>query len=112
IMGRRIDKESVYKSLSITILTALVTIVAAVIIFYTNTGVSGIDAAYETVTAISTTGLGIGVSENSGVVSRIVLSIVMFIGRVGPVSFAISLSVNHDKRGKNEVYPEGKMMVG
>lgn len=112
IMGRRIDKESVYKSLSIIVLAALVASMSAIIIFYTNTGMSGIDVAYETVSAISTTGLSMGVSAASGIVSRIILCISMFIGRVGPVSFAISLSVNRDKRGKNEVYPEGKMMVG
>lgn len=112
IMGRRIDKESVYKSLSIIVLAALVASASAIVIFYTNTGMSGIDVAYETVSAIATTGLSVGVSAASGVVSRIILCISMFIGRVGPVSFAISLSVNHDKRSKNEVYPEGKMMVG
>ena len=59
----------------------------------------------------ATTGLSVGVSAASGALSRIILCISMFIGRVGPVSFAISLS-SGDRRGKNEVYPEGKMMVG
>lgn len=112
IMGRKIDKESVYKALSIIILAALVTSTTAVILFYNNTGVTGIDAAFEAVSAIATTGLSVGVSGISSIISRIILSITMFIGRVGPVSFAISLSTNRDNIIKNEVYPEGKMMVG
>ncbi|MGN0675263.1 MAG: TrkH family potassium uptake protein, partial [Oscillospiraceae bacterium] len=112
IMGRKIDKESVYKALSIIILAALVTSTTAVILFYNNTGVTGIDAAFEAVSAIATTGLSVGVSGISGIISRIILSVTMFIGRVGPVSFAISLSTNRDNIIKNEVYPEGKMMVG
>lgn len=111
ILGRRIDRESVYKSLSIIVLSALVASVSSIIIFYSNTDMAGIDVAYETVSAIATTGLSVGVSAASGAVSRIILCISMFIGRVGPVSFAISLS-SGDRRGKNEVYPEGKMMVG
>lgn len=111
ILGRRIDRESVYKSLSIIVLSALVASVSSIIIFYSNTDMAGIDVAYETVSAIATTGLSVGVSAASGALSRIILCISMFIGRVGPVSFAISLS-SGDRRSKNEVYPEGKMMVG
>lgn len=114
IMSRKIDKESVYKSLAIVILGALVTGLTGVVLFYANTsaGVAGIDAAFEAASAFSTSGLSVGVSGVSGFVPRIALCLTMFIGRVGPVSFAISLSVKRDKRGKNEVYPEGKMMVG
>lgn len=114
IMNRKIDKESVYKSLAIIILAALVTSTSGIILFYANAGanVSGIDAAFEAVSAISTSGISVGVSAVSGLLSRIILCLTMFIGRVGPVSFAISLSVKKDRRSKNEVYPEGKMMVG
>lgn len=114
IMNRKIDKESVYKSLAIIILAALVTSASGIILFYSNTGanVLGIDAAFEAVSAISTSGISVGVSAVSGLLSRIILCLTMFIGRVGPVSFAISLSVKKDRRSKNEVYPEGKMMVG
>lgn len=109
IMGRKIDKESVYKSLSIIILAALVICVTAIVLFYTNTGVTGINAAFESVAAIST-GLSTGVCGKSGIISKIILVITMFIGRVGPFSFAISMS--HDSHIQNEVYPEAKMMVG
>lgn len=112
IMGRRIDKESVYKSLSIIILAAFITSLAAIILFYSNTGISGIDAAFEAVSAIATTGLSVGVAGSSGIISRIILCIAMFIGRVGPVSFAMSISAKRDSHNKNEIYPEGKMMVG
>ncbi len=114
IMSRRIDKESVYKSLAIVILAALLTGFTGVVLFYANAGagVTGIDAAFEAVSAFSTSGLSVGVSGVSGFASRIILCLTMFIGRVGPVSFAISMSVKRDKRSRNEVYPEGKMMVG
>lgn len=114
ILNRKIDKESVYKSLAIIILAALATSVSGIILFYSNpgAGISGIDAVFEAVSAISTSGISVGVSAASGSLSRMILCLTMFIGRVGPVSFAISLSVKRDRRSKNEVYPEGKMMVG
>ncbi|MDE6596623.1 MAG: hypothetical protein K2K44_11540 [Oscillospiraceae bacterium] len=112
IMGRKIDKESVYKSLSIIILAALVTCVTSTILFYSTNGIAGIDAVYEAVSALATTGLSIGVSAVSSIFSRILLCLTMFIGRVGPVSFAISISAKSENKNKNEVYPEGKLMVG
>lgn len=112
IMGRKIDKESVYKSLSIIVLAALVMCVTTSILFYSTEEAAGIDAAYETISALATTGLSVGVSAISGVFSRILLCVTMFIGRVGPVSFAISISAKSENKNKNEVYPEGKLMVG
>ncbi|MDE5993360.1 MAG: potassium transporter Trk, partial [Oscillospiraceae bacterium] len=64
ILNRKIDKESVYKSLAIIILAALATSVSGIILFYSNPGtdISGIDAAFEAVSAISTSGISVGVS--------------------------------------------------
>ena len=112
IMGRKIDKESVYKSISIIVLAAFIMCVTTTILFYSTDGVSGIDAAYETISALATTGLSVGVSAVSKTFARIILCITMFIGRVGPVSFAISISAKSENKNKNEVYPEGKLMVG
>ena len=112
IMGRKIDKESVYKSLSIIVLAAFIMCVTTPILFYSTNGVAGIDAAYETISALATTGLSVGVSAVSNNFARIILCITMFIGRVGPVSFAISISAKSENKNKNEVYPEGKLMVG
>lgn len=112
IMGRKIDKESVYKSLSIIVLAAVVMCVTSTILFYSTDGAAGIDAAFETMAALATTGMSIGVSAVSNTFARIILCVTMFIGRVGPVSFAISLSAKSENKNANEVYPEGKLMVG
>ncbi len=112
IMGKKIDKESVYKSLSIIVLAAMVTIITALVLFYAGQEVNGIDAAFEAVATMGTTGMSVGVCIESGWFQRIILMLTMFIGRVGPVSFAISMSIKRDARVKNEVHPEEKMMVG
>lgn len=114
ILGHKIEKDAVYKSLSIIVLAGLVAMMTAVITIYScpQGDISGIDSAFEAVSAFSTTGLSSGVTAKVGAFARIILSITMFIGRVGPISFAMSLTLNREKRKKNEVYPEGKIMVG
>lgn len=114
MMGRRIEKDAVYKALSIIVLAGLVAMATAVIVLIACPGeqIAGIDAAFEAVSALSTTGLSAGVTAKTGIVARIALCITMFIGRVGPVSLAMSLTIKREKSKKNEVYPEGKIMVG
>ncbi len=114
IMGRKIEKDAVYKSLSIIVLAGMIAMTTAVIIIYScpQSEISGIDSAFEAVSALSTTGLSSGVTAKVGAFARIIMSITMFIGRVGPVSLAMSLTINREKRKKNEVYPEGKITVG
>lgn len=113
LLGRRISKDLVYKSLSIIVLSALIIGVTSLI--FVNIGreydISGTDAVFESVSAFSTCGLSAGVTNVPNPFTRLLLCLTMFIGRVGPVSFAITLTMGADKRPKNEVIPEGKIMV-
>lgn len=110
-MGRKIEHEVVYKALTVAMIFAFLIIISSLAIYNLNPDVSGLDAAYEVTSAISTAGLSTGVTAKCNDVSKIILIIIMFIGRVGPVSLALSISMN-SKRNKNEICPVGKVMVG
>ena len=112
IMGRRIDKDLVYKALSIMFIFATVIIGASIALSFANPQIDGIDAALEVTSAISTTGVTTGVTSVCKDGSLMLLCVIMFLGRVGPVSLALSLSISKQRYNKNEVYPEGKLMVG
>ncbi len=112
ILKRKVDKSVVYKALAIVCLAMLAILITTGIIYFTSSGmVQGIDAVFEAISAFSTVGLSVGATATVGVFSRVLLIITMFIGRVGPVSLALSLAMRggHDK---NEVIPEGKILVG
>lgn len=113
MLGRRINKDLVYKSLSIIVLSATVTVISSLIFVHIGKAydISVIDAVFEAASAFSTCGLSAGYTAVPDTFSRLVLCLTMFIGRVGPVSFAISLTLGADKRPKNEVIPEGKLFV-
>lgn len=113
MLGRRINKDLVYKSLSIIVLSATVTVISSLIFVHIGKAydISVIDAVFEAASAFSTCGLSAGYTAVPDTFSRLILCLTMFIGRVGPVSFAISLTLGADKRPKNEVIPEGKLFV-
>lgn len=113
ILGRRIDKDVVYKSLAIINMAAFAVAVSSVLIFYTNTdsGISGIDAAFESVSAFATVGVSVGTTAKMNNLSKILVAFIMFLGRVGPVSMGLSLTASNVRRSK-QIVPEGKIIVG
>lgn len=72
---------------------------------------SFLDILFESTSAFATVGLSSAGTPNLQPQSWAVLIPAMYLGRVGPASFAISLAMH--RVGKRElIYPEGKTLVG
>ena len=112
ILRRKVDKAIVYKALAVASLAGLLVIVTTAILLLTGDAKSGINALFETVSAFGTVGLSVGVTGNAGLISKIMLIITMFLGRVGPVAFALSISLRSGNKLTRQVMPEGKIWVG
>ena len=112
IRHRRVDKSIVYKSLAIVAVAIAAVIVCTATIVFTSdlSGLSEIDAIFESVSAFATVGLSAGVTETASRISRLTLILAMFLGRVGPMSLALSMTMRPLQ--KNTVMPEAKIMVG
>lgn len=116
IRRRRIPAGTVYKALAIISLGLLLVACGSGVLmllghFDGQAGLDGIDVVFETVSAFATTGISSGVTGVLGPFGQVLLAVLMFIGRLGPVSFALSIAM---KQGGNrkEVLPEAKIMVG
>lgn len=113
ILKKKVEKDVVYKSLSIIMLSALAVIITTCFIGFANPGeLSSIDVIFESVSAFATVGLSSGVTAIINPISRFMIIITMFLGRVGPMSMAYSITASTANRNKNQVIPEGKIMVG
>ncbi|WP_262397714.1 TrkH family potassium uptake protein [Zongyangia hominis] len=111
---RKIAQRSVYKAVSVVVLAVLAVCISSIIL-YSDAGtapVAGIDAIFESVSAFATVGLSTGVTGVATVIGKLVLTFTMFLGRVGPVSFALSVAARAAARNKKEIIPEAKIMVG
>ena len=91
----------------------LVVIITTVVIAIAESShnVSALDALFESVSAFGTVGLTAGITQELTVVSKIALIITMFIGRVGPISLLLALTMHHNSRLET-ILPEGKIIVG
>lgn len=113
IFRRRIDKKTVYQALSISMLSLCVVIVSTLFVVFYNGGAGDpLDCLYELVSAFATVGCSVGVTGRMEPLALVVTMITMFIGRVGPVSLAISLASQRREQGKFDILPEGKISVG
>lgn len=112
INGRRISHQTVYRAFSITVLGVIAVLITTLFATtHTTTAVGGVDALFEAVSAFATVGLSVGVTSALTLGAKIVFMIVMFMGRVGPVTLAISLAARPDKN-INKILPEGHINVG
>lgn len=111
-LKRRIDKSTVYRSLSITFVALLVVLITSGIIILTTPRVSSINALFEAVSAFGTVGLTAGVTPLLSGVAKCAVIATMFIGRVGPVSLGLAFSLRKERFAQSTVLPEGKIIVG
>ena len=105
IHNRRIPAETVRRAFLIAILSAVVVFVGIFFLFYSEKH-SLMELSFETFSAFGTVGLSMGITPYLSKMGKIVIIIVMFIGRVGAVSLLLSLSAGQ-KEPKVEVPKEG-----
>ncbi len=55
-----------------------------------------LDIIFDTVSAFGTTGASTGIIPETGLVSKILFMILMYVGRLGPVALALALAPEED----------------
>ena len=109
VFGRRFEEEAIKKSAIVASLNMILAIVASfVILAITDIPIS--DILFEVFSAIGTVGMTTGITRDLNEGARIVIMILMFCGRVGSLSFALSVfKKKKDVKIKN---PQEKIALG
>jgi len=109
IYNRRFEKQIVYKAFTITMLAAgLIILVTTLLLIIED--FQFIDALFETVSAFGTVGLSTGITGELSDISRVLITVTMFAGRVGPLTLAVA--IGEKQRKGTYHYPTEKVMVG
>ena len=72
------------------------------------------DIFFEVVSAFGTVGLSLNITSSLSTIGKIIISMLMIIGRLGPITISIALFKKNNKE-KNEniaMYPKGNVIVG
>ena len=106
---RRISQATQRQALSVVLLaTASVAIGALILTSVTDFPLE--DVLFETISAFATVGLSTGITAGLPPVGQAVIIILMFVGRVGTITFATALALN--ERVQPYRYPEERPIVG
>lgn len=87
--GRRLDNE-VIKNAATILMMYLVLFFAGGLIISMTEGLSMIACLFETASAVGTVGLTLGITPGLGILSRIILILLMFCGRVGGLTLVFA----------------------
>jgi len=110
VFGRRIPQEQVNIACAICFLVVGLALIGAVILSASN-GVRLIDALYETASAICTVGLSTGITAGLNLVSKLLLIVYMFFGRVGIMTISLAFMIKEPP--DNAIgRPETRVLLG
>ena len=110
VFKKRFSKGLVYKAFTLIFIGVSLVIVVTMLLSYTEKEVSFIALFYETVSAFGTAGLTLGVTSKLSSVGKVLIMIMMYLGRVGPLT--VVLSITRKKINLGIKYPEGKILIG
>jgi len=108
VFKRRIDWELINKALAIVVISVFYIIVVITVILSVES-FSTDKVVYEVISAFSTTGLSMGITAGLGVISKLLIVITMFIGRLGPMTVALAFTNNKKSLIK---YPKEDILIG
>lgn len=108
--GRRMDPGIISKSLTVTLISLFLVVLITMVLTITEQGKDFLMIFFETVSAFSTVGLSMGLTPELSSFGKILITITMFAGRIGPLTLAFAVA---KKRKENHYrYPAGKVMIG
>ncbi len=110
IFNRRLQQDVVKKATLVISVNAVLFITASIIIMSIQPELGFSDVLFETISAISTVGMTTSITRNLCDFSRILIILLMYCGRIGSLSFA--LSFNEKQRVAPILQPEEKINIG
>lgn len=110
VFQRRVAKETIIDALCIITLAMMLVFLDTIVLSFLETDKEFLDLFFETVSAFGTVGLSTGITPDLSTISKIMLILTMYAGRVGPMTVLVALSKK--RKTQNFRYPEEKILVG
>lgn len=110
IFHREIHVIDVYRSYVVIILSAFLVVLATMILSLSEPHATLMQILFEITSAFGTCGMSLGLTEHLSGIGKVVMMILMFVGRVGIISFLYSIGGRPEKT--NFHYPKERVIIG
>ncbi|MCM3610647.1 TrkH family potassium uptake protein [Planococcus sp. MERTA32b] len=110
IFKREIQLIDVFRSYAVIILAIFMVIVSTMILFITEPEASAIEIIFEITSAFGTCGMSLGITDDLSSFGKLTIMVLMFIGRVGLISFLFTIGGKNDPTKFH--YPKERVIIG
>ncbi|WP_129668293.1 potassium transporter TrkG [Phytoactinopolyspora endophytica] len=110
VFDRQVGPRVQRQALTVALLSVAAVVVPTIIIAEATPDISTDRAMFEVVSAFSTVGLSTGITAELASAEQAMLVLLMFVGRLGPITFASALALRHEERLYD--LPEGRPIIG
>lgn len=109
ILNRKIADEYIRRCVAIVFFSFSTLMVLTVALLFVQNS-DFLDTLYEMTSAIATVGLSRGLTGELNSVGKIIVSLAMYLGRIGPITLALAFNTN--KSAGDVSYAESKVIIG
>lgn len=109
-LNRRLPFETIKRAVSIFLIGLAIVFSTAIILTITDSSLKFINLLFESTSAFGTVGLSAGITDKLSTFGRLVITLTMYIGRVGPLTMAYAFARRNMKRDYRNA--PGNLMVG
>jgi potassium uptake protein, trkH family len=114
--GIEYDKRSISwriysKAIAILFISLIYTTICIFLLILFERNKNFLDLAFEVYSAFGTVGLSRDLTPSLADISKFILIVTMFVGRVGPLTIALALSKSNLKKG-HYTYPQENILIG
>lgn len=110
VFHRQIKLIDVFRSYAVILLAGLMVMIALVILLITEPNVSVVALLFEITSAFGTCGMSLGITSDLTMTGKMIIMALMFIGRVGLISFLFTLGGRTKKPHYH--YPKERVIIG
>ena len=108
IFGRRVSTQTAMKADTVVLLSSGI-VIAALLLLSITESVELLSLVFETMSAFGTVGLSMGATGELSTVGQLVIIALMYLGRVGPMTFALALA--QEPQGGDIRHPEEEVLI-
>ena len=110
VYHKKLSQSTVYRAVAVFLLGISIVVMGVMVLSIAEVGATFEVILYEVLSAFGTVGLSQGITPSLTAVSKVTLTLIMYMGRVGPLTVMLALAGKQSKA--NVKYPEGKLLIG
>lgn len=110
LFGREVETIDVFRAFAVILLAGIMVVISMMVMMVTESGASAIQILFEITSAFGTCGMSLGLTEDLSGIGKFLIMFLMFIGRVGLISFLFTIGGKSHKAKFH--YPKERVIIG